>query len=168
MQTAAAYGVHRGQTRTGATRMCHRSSTHRSHNAWQTSMWCSNVRHTLHDHSVTLAQYTLATQHAAYKATGSRMISATIILVILQYCVVKSRTLTLVLNSYRWFGMVWIPSLFFRVVFNHYILFWRFFLFFFVFFSMSQEFLEIWAEVPLNPGHSRSGLVPYKYRVICP
>ena len=33
---------------------------------------------------------------------------------------------------------------------------------------MSQEFLEIWAGVPLNPDHSRSGLVPYKYRVICP
>ena len=35
-------------------------------------------------------------------------------------------------------------------------------------FSMSQEFLEIWAEVPLNPDHSRSGFVPYKYRAICP
>ena len=34
--------------------------------------------------------------------------------------------------------------------------------------SMFQEFLEIWAEVSLNPDHSRSGFVPYKYRVICP
>ena len=34
--------------------------------------------------------------------------------------------------------------------------------------SMSQEFLEIWAGVPLKPDHSRSGLVPYKYGVICP
>ena len=33
---------------------------------------------------------------------------------------------------------------------------------------MSQEYLEILAGVPLIPGHSRSGLVPYKYRVICP
>ena len=63
---------------------------------------------------------------------------------------VKSRTLTF---FYYFNGMVWIP------------------LFFFIpggIFSMSQEFLEIWAGVPLKPDHSRSGLVPYEYGVICP